>query len=306
MEATEARPGPDGLGLPSGPGDAGSAPEGTDLAALAARVEDAARDVRQLDERGRAAAERQRKAIEAFHRAALVAIVRGLRDDDRGAELLLELAAEPEVRAVLLLHGILRPDPAARAAQVLASVRPYLESHGGDVELVEVRDGVAWVRLHGACSGCSMSAVTLKQGVEEALTSAIPEIVRVDTVPADPQEAGAAPLQITMVEKVRRGWTEGPAVDAVPDGAVTRIELGGEAFAVVRQGPRLSAFRDVCAHAGQPIHDGLLDLGTGTLTCRAHGWRYDAFTGESLTSPGVRLTQFPARIDAGRVWIRTA
>lgn len=304
MATTAATPGPDTLGLPTGPGDAGAAPAGTDLAALAARVEDAARDVRQLDERARAAAERQRQAIEAFHRSALVTIVRRLRDDDRGAELLMELAGEPDVHAVLLLHGILRPDPTARAAQVLASVRPYLESHGGDVELVKVEQGVAWVKLHGACSGCSMSAVTLKQGVEEALTSAIPEIVRVDTVPADPQDDAGAPLQITVMEKVRRGWEQGPAVDDVPDGAVTLVQAGGEAFAVVRDGPRLSAFRDACAHAGQPIHDGLLDVAGGTLTCRAHGWQYDAVTGESMTMPGKRLTQFPARIDAGHVWIR--
>ena len=106
-------------------------------------------------------------------------IVRALRDDPRGKELLFELVDEPSVRAVFALHGIIKADPLTRANQALDAVRPYLHSHGGDVELVAVEEGAAVVRLQGSCNGCSMSAVTLQTTVEEALVSAVEEIERV-------------------------------------------------------------------------------------------------------------------------------
>ena len=56
---------------------------------------------------------------------------------------------DPTVHLLLSLHGIVRPDPVTHANQVLASVRPQLHSHGGDVTLVRVEDGTAFVRLEG-------------------------------------------------------------------------------------------------------------------------------------------------------------
>lgn len=61
----------------------------------------------------------------------------------------------------------------------LNSIRPSLQSHGGDVELVEVNGSVVKVRLTGACGGCPMAAMTLRDGVERALKEAVPEITEV-------------------------------------------------------------------------------------------------------------------------------
>ncbi len=58
----------------------------------------------------------------------------------------------------------------------LTSIRPFLEADGGNVTLEEVQDGVAKVRLHGACSSCSMSHMTMKAGIEESIKKAVPEI----------------------------------------------------------------------------------------------------------------------------------
>ena len=66
--------------------------------------------------------------------------------------------------------------------KVLDEVRPYLQSEGGDVELVDVADDVVKVRLKGACAGCPMSQMTLKWGVEQYLKKKIPSIVRVDAI----------------------------------------------------------------------------------------------------------------------------
>ncbi|MBK7128037.1 MAG: NifU family protein [Crocinitomicaceae bacterium] len=65
----------------------------------------------------------------------------------------------------------------------LNSIRPFLQRDGGDVELVEVtKDNIVRVRLIGACESCSMSAMTLKAGIEEAVKNAIPEIKSVQAV----------------------------------------------------------------------------------------------------------------------------
>lgn len=64
----------------------------------------------------------------------------------------------------------------------LDKIRPSLQADGGDVELVDVVDGVVQVRLQGACAGCPMSQMTLKAGIERTLKEEIPEIVSVESV----------------------------------------------------------------------------------------------------------------------------
>lgn len=64
----------------------------------------------------------------------------------------------------------------------LDKIRPALQADGGDVELVDVEDGVVKVRLQGACCGCPMSQMTLKMGIEARLKEEIPEITAVESV----------------------------------------------------------------------------------------------------------------------------
>lgn len=64
--------------------------------------------------------------------------------------------------------------------EVLTQIRPYLQADGGDVELVNVKDGIVTVKLTGACHGCPMSQMTLKNGVERILKEKIPEIKSVE------------------------------------------------------------------------------------------------------------------------------
>jgi Fe-S cluster biogenesis protein NfuA len=69
-----------------------------------------------------------------------------------------------------------------KVEKVLGKIRPNLQADGGDVELVGVDAGVVTVRLKGACGGCPMAAVTLKQGIERILKQEIPEVKEVVSV----------------------------------------------------------------------------------------------------------------------------
>lgn len=69
-----------------------------------------------------------------------------------------------------------------RVQKVIDEVRPNLQADGGDIELIDVEDGIVKVQLKGACAGCPMSTMTIKWGVENLLKKKIPEVVRVETV----------------------------------------------------------------------------------------------------------------------------
>lgn len=74
-----------------------------------------------------------------------------------------------------------------RIREALSDLRPFLKADGGDITLEEVTtDGIVRVRLHGACRQCSMSRMTMKAGVEEAIKRVDPSIKRVDDVDQDP------------------------------------------------------------------------------------------------------------------------
>ena len=71
-----------------------------------------------------------------------------------------------------------------KVEEALKKVRPMLQADGGDVELVEVQDnGIVKVRLTGACGGCPMSQMTLKNGIERILKQEVPEVVSVESAP---------------------------------------------------------------------------------------------------------------------------
>lgn len=65
---------------------------------------------------------------------------------------------------------------------VLEKIRPALQADGGDVELIDVEGGVVKVRLTGACGGCPMASITLKNGIEALLKKEIPSVDRVESV----------------------------------------------------------------------------------------------------------------------------
>ncbi|MDP2712123.1 MAG: NifU family protein [Solirubrobacteraceae bacterium] len=303
------------------------APDAVDLERLATELDAARARAEELDPRPREILDDSLDALNALHRAGLTTIVRALRADPRGKELLFELVDDPSVRMVLLMHGIIRSsDPMAVAEQVLETIRPGIRSHGGDVELARIEDGVAYVRLSGACNGCSMASVTMRDGVEKALVEGVPSVTAVEVLPNEP--AGEQLLQITQVggdaeaggsaaasgstgaaAMAEAGWFQTFPTERIAVGTLEAMSLtpaSGEAVevVVVNAAGQMAAYVNACAHQGLPLDNAIVDATEGTLTCPWHGFCFDSTNGECLTMPGAQLEQLPLRIEDGHVWVR--
>lgn len=278
---------------------------------LAKRVDSATAALQDLDPSARAVAEELKSAIEAIHRAGLVTIVRRLRADEAARPVLFDLVDDPVVHLLLSLHEIVRPDPMTQALKALETVRPQLQGHGGDVTLVRLDEGTAFVRLQGACNGCSMSSVTLRNLVEQALTESVPSITGVEVVPNEPEQTliSADSLFATR-HPVEEGWAEAGPADDVAHGDLKVVQLTTRdsgrqvSVIVVNLDKRLTAYVNECAHEALPLDNAVLDASNGTLTCPWHGFCYDATSGECLTAPAAQLEQLPLRIDNDRLWIQ--
>ncbi|WP_236714230.1 NifU family protein, partial [Mycobacterium pseudoshottsii] len=108
-------------------------------------------------------------------------------DPDAHIDLAERLATDDLVASLLLVHGLHPHDVHRRVSDALDEVRPYLGSHGGDVDLIDVvtgRSGDITVRLAftGSCKSCPSSAVTLELAVQDAVRAAAPEIAAIEVV----------------------------------------------------------------------------------------------------------------------------
>jgi len=147
------------------------------------------------------------QAILEFHAAGLCNILdRVWQLDGRGRELIDELAADELVGNLLLLHG-LHPLPLeSRVRAALEKVRPYLVSHGGNVELLEISpDGIVRLSMQGSCHGCPSSAVTLKSTIEQAICDAAPDVTAIEVKGAAEPVAVSSPNGFVPVERLISG-----------------------------------------------------------------------------------------------------
>jgi Fe-S cluster biogenesis protein NfuA len=97
-----------------------------------------------------------------------------------GEAMIDDFARDDVIANLLLLYGLHPLDLEMRVRQALDQVRPFLRSHGGDVELLGIADGAVRLRLQGSCHGCGSSALTLKQTIEEAIYNAAPDLTTLE------------------------------------------------------------------------------------------------------------------------------
>jgi Fe-S cluster biogenesis protein NfuA len=144
------------------------------------------------------------RAVDVIHRGALDRLV-GVLDAHGLREVAL---ADPHVALLVGLYEAQdddADDPRVRAEAAVAELQPYVASHGGRLEVVAAEDGVANIRLLGACQSCSGSPAALNDLVEQALRANLPEFVRMEVSPPHPPAPQSAPVLIPLSALGRGG-----------------------------------------------------------------------------------------------------
>jgi Fe-S cluster biogenesis protein NfuA/nitrite reductase/ring-hydroxylating ferredoxin subunit len=232
--------------------------------------------------------------------ARMLAIVTQQNDHPAAGRLLDAFAEDDLVAHLLLLHD-LHPVPVEqRVARALDEVRPYLQSHGGNVELLGVEGGVARVRLQGSCSGCPSSTITLKLAIEEAIRKAAPDLEDIEAegvTAAPPRPAGFVPLASLRrpdhaAEATENAWTTVGKLPQLADGHALAMETAGLPVVFFKLDGTFYAYRNTCPKCGQALEQGALE-GTD-LTCLGCAHRYDIRrAGRGLDATDLSLEPIP-------------
>jgi Fe-S cluster biogenesis protein NfuA/nitrite reductase/ring-hydroxylating ferredoxin subunit len=265
-----------------------------------ARVESLLEEVDQLpDPAARSKATELVQALLELYGAGLERIVEEVAERDAGE--LAEAFADDELISHLLLLHDLHPVPVEqRVRGALEGVRPYLESHGGDVELLGVEEGVVRLRLEGSCSGCPSSTVTLKLAIEEAIHKAAPDVAEVEAEGVIEYEhvPAPAPMQIEIAEPLlraqepsRSGWTQMEVPD-VPTHGSALVSVAGERILFIRLDRALYGYRPACPACGASLEHA--PVADGHVLCSGCERRYDVRrAGRSPDDPSLHLEPVP-------------
>ena len=174
--------------------------------------------------------------------------------------------------SLMLIHDLYPVPLEERVQEALDSVRPYMESHGGNVELLGIEDGVARLRLEGSCHGCAASASTLELAVEEALRATAPDLEGIDVEgvvePPAPPAIGTFELPMAGGGGPVSGWQALDVDVGARAGCTTAAAL-----LIANVAGDLLAYRNRCAGCGGALDHG--DLSGGTLICPTCARRFD-------------------------------
>lgn len=230
------------------------------------------------------------------------------------------MAEDELVASLLVLHDLHPLGLDDRVRQAVDSVRPYLGSHGGDVEVLSIdgAEGVVLLRMLGSCDGCASSSVTLELAVQRAIEEAAPEITRIDVdgaggEPASDEQAGAGgdagpgPTPVTLGRKPEPAPAMAPiyGLRALAPGRVGPLEIEGTKLIVCRVGSQLYAYRSSCPGCAAALDGAEVD--GAVLRCVACGAAYDLpRAGRSLDGNATHLDPLPLIEEGGEVRIAVA
>ena len=283
------------------------------------RIEGLIQQIEQsMDSAARDAARDMVRALLDLHGAGLARVLDLLAEAGEPGRAILDAAAGDELLAhLLLLHGLHPKGLEARVRRALDSVRPYMESHGGNVELLSASEDGVRLRMEGSCDGCPSSSATLKFAIEDAIYKAAPDVAGIEVegvveppptaseivelgLPKNGQSGQAVPGSAGDNGNGKGKWKEVEGLDSLPDGSTRAMEVGERPILFCRLGETFYAYGNRCPACEQTLHEGRLK--SEVLTCPACGRRYDAErAGRGVDRPDLHLEPLPLLAEQGRV-----
>ena len=251
---------------------------------LIARVQELTGRLEDLDDPAcRSLAEELTSAVVQMYGAGLERIVEladaGTRD---------EMSKDSLVASLLMIHDLYPVPIEERVVQALDTVRPYMESHGGNVELLGIEDGIAKLRLAGSCKSCRASSSTLELAVRQALEEAAPDLLGMDVEGIMEEEEEVTGIALPMAN----GAPSWHTLDIAPPELLTGTDVEGMSLFVANVDGTLLAYRNSCASCGGDLTGGALDA--GSLACPGCGRTYFLpGAGRSMDDDHLQLQPIP-------------
>lgn len=259
------------------------------------------------DEQKRSTVSALKRAIDDLNKEAFTRLIRIVKSNPAALDSLREAVSDEVVYSVMRHHELIKASLDERIEEALDSVRPFLKSHGGDVELVNVEaPNQVTIRLVGACDGCPASGLTLAEGVEKAIKGFCPEITKIHKAKSGASAKPIDGVPVHFVSPFARsddaGWVHATELDTIPEADIKVMELAGQSILLSRRGTRVTCFQNACAHLGMPLDTGIVY--DGILECPHHAFKYALDSGECLTAPEVQLQAHGVRVVGNRVEVR--
>lgn len=238
------------------------------------------------------------EATLAFYGQGLGRILQVIRESGvEGPKVYQHLINDKVVRGLLLIHDLHPADLETRLRDALNQVRPYLQSHGGNVELISLTGQSARLRLQGTCKSCASSAVTLELAIRNAIEEACPDLAGFEVEGVAQEIATSSVPQAP--ERSKPNWTALENAQQLDDGAWMPVRVAGKRLVVCRVNGSLYAYRNNCPACNMPFDAGALEA--GFLRCPL-GHRYDVLqAGRCAEIPSAHLDPFPLLLQEGVV-----
>ena len=210
---------------------------------------------------------------------------------------------QPEPHSPLVQYGRVRQPSESGRAPRSEAVRPYIPSHGGEVEILEVTDGEVHLRLRGSCESCAASAATLQHGVKAALQEDYPGFRRL--VGHEPEPVEQEGSQSDLVQLSALVFRDLLALSELADHSVVVAESEEKRILLVRIGDDVYAFDSCCPACGASL--GGASLSGFVLVCPLGNCAYDARNGRRrrASAPDPKFGRRPQSLAIGGAWATT-
>jgi Fe-S cluster biogenesis protein NfuA/nitrite reductase/ring-hydroxylating ferredoxin subunit len=189
------------------------------------------------------------------------------------------------VSGLLLIHDLHPIDLRTRLLLALEKVKPYMDSHGGSVEIVSLENGFAKLKLSGSCKGCPSSASTLELGIKQAIEENCPDLLGLEV------EGVTDSTKEKFAQQADTGWKVLKGLEQLPNGAMKLLESAGIPLIICRVNNQLYAYRNFCPACERSFSNGTLE--EKILSCQL-GHRYDVqHAGRCTDDENIHLDPFP-------------
>ncbi len=231
------------------------------------------------------------QALLAYYGDSLARILQVVRDCGAdGQHVFDRLANDHRVRALLLIHGLHPLDLPIRLQQAVDKVRPYMRSHGGDVELLSLENDFARFRLQGACETCPSSSVTMELALRSALEEVCPDLMGFEVESAGATKASDT-AQPAHLPHGPGSWTTVERLPELADGTAAELQVLDVHLILAHLNGNFYAYRNACPECASTLESGILR--EGKLQC-LNGHSYDVrHAGRAENGSPLHLDPFP-------------